>query len=466
MFVDRNTLADLGLIIPTNSGPRAAEWLDCTETPEGGAALLKYLHHPLGEIDAIEGRQRDIRRLAGIRKQISWTALNQAALAVRHYLRSPLVESPESQFRCLLLARGYSDQCASLLAGLGATAALGSQFESLLQLLASSARDRDAGRSQASHDLQDVSDSLSLVVSSPQFAAVRRAATRSGQFATAKLLSLDAPVRQDLRETLERSFDALARLDALCALSALTERPGFTVPEFLRDDSRTVAFDGLFHPELARPVPNDVCLSQECAVMVLTGPNMAGKSTFLRSLGIALVLAHVGAPIPAFAARIKPVDYLLTSLSVQESVRNGESYFLAEVRQMKRIIAQIIEHSFVVALIDEPFRGTNIADAADATDVLLDGLINAASTLAIVATHLVDSATRLSGHGRVQPKYFAASLDPSGIAFDYHLAEGVSSQRLGMLLLEREGVLRMIRSIVLSAANDPFPVEHPLSNPS
>jgi DNA mismatch repair ATPase MutS len=249
------------------------------------------------------------------------------------------------------------------------------------------------------------------------------------------------------RPAIEAAVAAMRLLDALASLGSLVGRSGFAFPEILPPAARQLELRGLFHPQLSHVVPNDVVLDDAASVMVLTGPNMAGKSTFLRALGVAVLLAHVGAPVPAQYARISRCDRLFGVFGVSDSLLRGESYFLAEVRRIGELASALDAGDVTVSLVDEAFRGTNVSDASDATALLVESLRQCGLSFSVVATHLVEVADRHTGSDGVSCACFDAHHDGSAWRLPFRLRNGVSSQRLGMLLLEREGVAATLRRI-------------------
>jgi hypothetical protein len=451
MHVSQATLVDLDILHPGPRGPRLASWIDSTATPEGSAALVGIVLASLGTASAIVERQRDLRTLSKLRSSFPWKRIADALGSVRRYLGSSYIELPPSAARCMAAIRLYPDHCAEVAGGLEALHVLGatvSEFSSLLASRAVGSADEVNRNSELRAFVHVIESFLNLSA----LRALLRFGSRRGMVTRSRMLALDSRFRREARPVIESLLDTMARLDALCALSALVEREGFTFPEITDGTIRTMKLSGLFHPQLSRPVVSNVSLSASQPLMLLTGPNMAGKSTLLRSIGISIVLAHLGAPVPAKGATVTLCDALLVALSVRDDIGRGESYFLAEVRQVKHIINKMAERSAVVALIDEPFKGTNVSDALDATWLLGQGLLHAERSISVLTTHLVEVAERFADDSHVKLACFEAMKAGDGWTFDYELTDGISTQRLGMALLEREGVVRVIESMISQAA--------------
>jgi DNA mismatch repair ATPase MutS len=208
---------------------------------------------------------------------------------------------------------------------------------------------------------------------------------------------------------------------------------------------------GLVHPLLGtRGIPNDLLGLEQARVFFVTGPNMAGKSTFLRALTLAVLLAHMGAGVPATAMATPFFDACVSCGHVVDDVYAGESSFLAEIRRVATLARTIAESDHTFAIMDEPFRGTNVHDATDATLAVLRRLVARADATVVVASHLAEIAPELDGDARVALLHFAAQCERDVPVFDFRLSHGASTQRLGMELLRHEGVLRLLEQGVES----------------
>ena len=227
------------------------------------------------------------------------------------------------------------------------------------------------------------------------------------------------------------------------SLAAATAERGWTYP---RPSSR-LAVEGLCNPFLEPGhggVGNDLRLDDRTRVCVVTGPNMAGKSTFLRAIAVAVLLAHAGCGVPAASMEFAAVATIFSSVQITDDLVAGESFYLAEVRRIRALALALHEHRSMLAVLDEPFRGTNVHDATEASLGVISRLVAHPGALVFVATHLAEVATALRDDPRVQFLCFSADLAADRPVFDYRLREGVSTQRLGMTLLRQERVLELL----------------------
>jgi len=171
---------------------------------------------------------------------------------------------------------------------------------------------------------------------------------------------------------------------------------------------------------------------------------MAGKSTFLKALGIAVLLAHAGCGVPAASMEFPIVRTIFSSVQIVDNLSAGESFYLAEVRRIKSLAVALRDHHSTIAVLDEPFRGTNVHDAAEATLAVISRLVSHPAALVFVASHLAEIVPSIVDDPRVCLLHFSADINAEQPVFDYKLRRGLSTQRLGMTLLKQEGVLDLL----------------------
>ena len=227
------------------------------------------------------------------------------------------------------------------------------------------------------------------------------------------------------------------------SLAAATRDRGWTYPQ----PSTRLVVTGLRHPFLeagGSAVANDLRLEDVTRVCVVTGPNMAGKSTFLRAIAMAVLLAHAGCGVPATALEFPVVATIFSSVQITDDLDAGESFYLAEVRRIRALAEALHEHRSMLAVLDEPFRGTNVHDAAEASLGVVSRLVAHPQALVFVATHVAEVTDGLRDDPRVQFLHFSADVSGDRPIFDYTVRAGVSTQRLGMTLLRQERVLDLL----------------------
>ena len=212
----------------------------------------------------------------------------------------------------------------------------------------------------------------------------------------------------------------------------------------LQEGPLAVHAEGLTHPFVPSPVPNPVALDQNQRVLFLTGPNMAGKTTYLRAIATALYFAHLGMGVPATRFRFTPAQHLFSSISLSDDLHNGVSYFRAEALRAKAVAQAIADGNRVIALLDEPFKGTNVKDALDASRAILERFSTKQDCLFMFSSHLIELSDEITVTQQIDCRYFEADESEGKLRFDYLLRSGVSRQRLGMRVLREEGVFDLL----------------------
>ena len=236
-------------------------------------------------------------------------------------------------------------------------------------------------------------------------------------------------------------------LDAYYSMAMASKNYHFVFPRWLENDTPIFEVTSAIHPLVTNAVDNKLSLSHQSNLLFLTGANMAGKSTFIKTIGIVLYLAHIGIGVPAKKLELTLFDGLITNLTIADNIMKGESYFFNEVQRIKNTIEKIIDGKNYFVLIDELFKGTNIQDAMKCSTAVIEGLQNLRNSLFIISTHLYEISDGLKGFNNIQFSYFETAVQEKELIFHYQLKEGVSQDRLGYLILEREGVVELLKNI-------------------
>ncbi len=237
------------------------------------------------------------------------------------------------------------------------------------------------------------------------------------------------------------------QLDGYRSMALAGHDLAFSFPEILDTDAPVFEAEELYHPLLQKPVSYPVHLYTEKNFLFLTGANMAGKSTFIKAVGVATYLAHLGMAVPAKSLRLCFFDGLLSNIHVVDNIVKGESYFYNEVQRIKNTILKIGDGKKWLVLIDELFKGTNVDDAMRCSTVVIEGLLKIRTSLFILSTHLYEIAGALKTYPNIQFNYFETAIHEGTLVFNYHLKPGVSTDRLGYLILQKEGIMELLASL-------------------
>jgi len=240
-------------------------------------------------------------------------------------------------------------------------------------------------------------------------------------------------------EAMQEWLAAWAEFEALNAVATYAfEHPEDAWPELLADDlAPTFEAEALGHPLLAGSVTNDVSLGKETRFFLISGSNMSGKSTLLRSIGTNAVLAYAGAPVSAKSLRLTRLR-LGASLALTDSLAEGRSKFLAEVERLSAIVAASESHASLF-LVDEIFSGTNSADRRTAAGAVLNRLL-ANAAIGALSTHdlaLTELVTDSNGGINV---HMASPNPDDPLAFDYTLKPGVNTTSNALAIVKMMGL--------------------------
>lgn len=247
--------------------------------------------------------------------------------------------------------------------------------------------------------------------------------------------------KETCREYVTTWFDILGEMESLSSLANIVfEQPEWPFPQF---EENQYFFKGkqLGHPLIHKQqrICNDLKLDQNKRIMIITGSNMSGKSTMLRTIGINLVLAYSGAPVCAKNINCS-LFTVYTSMRQSDNLENHVSTFYAELQRIKNLIDADVKQSKLLFLIDEIFRGTNSKDRHDAAKTVL-AILNQKQALGLITTHDYDLAKIADQDQAFINGHFEEHYKNQTIVFDYLLKSGVSKTSNGMFLLKVAGIV-------------------------
>ena len=235
-------------------------------------------------------------------------------------------------------------------------------------------------------------------------------------------------------------LETVAATEVLCSFANFAyNNPHFVYPTF--NNQYRISFEDVGHPLIAENerITNNITLD-EAHFVILTGSNMSGKSTFLRTLGVNMLLAQVGLPVCAREATIHPLP-LLVSMRLSDSLSDGKSYFFAEINRIEQIMTALKRERCMV-LLDEILRGTNSEDKQYGTIKIIERLLSL-KAIGIVATHDIEVCKTADRYPeQLQNKCFESYIHEGELSFDYKLREGICQNKNATFLMEKLGIIR------------------------
>ena len=406
--------------------------LDYTRTKGGRGALYHRIEHPLTDPQDIRHVQSGIGFL--LEHEVAFPIDEELIRKIKRYLDSSWVIGLKRRgFLRVLESRWvawrYSDFMGYVDEGVSVVMTLLYRVQELL------------GRLQGLNPLGEVGDLVEQLAN--LIAGIAPEAIRTERD-PAVILETDRILRERHRAAVLQVIELSYELDALCSMATASSARGLAFPEIVDDEEFLLEGDGVFHLFLEDPVVNPVKLDSSKSLMFLTGPNMAGKTTYMKAVAVAVVLAQVGMGVPATSFRLAPLQGLFASLTPEDNMRSGLSYFMAEVRRIREIVEGVLRCERSLVLVEEVFKGTNINDSLEASRLVIRGFSRNRTSGFIVSSHLVELAEELKDRESIQFSYFDGTVEDGMADYQYTVRPGVSDQRFGLHLLEQDGVPQLL----------------------
>lgn len=444
MEVDKTTISDLG-ILNTDATLSVFEQLNRTLTIRGKERLRKHFLNPLHTKEEITDTQESIKKI--IQKLPVWptSISNGSILVIEKMYESPIDPIPsnagkwDAYFYKLLHGPDFSllkyslGHCFDFLKGM-------MQIMSLLS------------EDNIPKPLHRILAEVNRVFNNPELKIIEEK-DKSAQLTNPEILRFGHFLLYRFKHHMHSLLQTHAQLDAWYSMALVSQERNFAFPGFTNNKQPYIKAEALYHLLVADAVPYDVEIIKQHNFLFLTGANMAGKSTFIKSVGLAVFLAHTGMAVPAKSMQLSVFDGLLSNINVIDNIVKGESYFFNEVQRIKATINQINDGRNWLILIDELFKGTNIQDAMKCSLTVIEGLLKIQQSIFILSTHLYEIADDLKQYPNINFRYFETSIRNEELYFNYQLRDGVSNDRMGYLILKQQGVIDLINKLKTTSNN-------------
>lgn len=261
-----------------------------------------------------------------------------------------------------------------------------------------------------------------------------------------KFALYDHRLRYTVAESISELMKIIHEIDVFITVSEIGNSRGFVYAHAVDSDFSNIEIQGVYHPCIKGAVANDISLDSNSNVLFLTGANMAGKSTLMKSFGVSLYLAHMGFPIAAKSMRFSVQEGIYTSINVPDDLNMGYSHFYAEVVRVKKIALEVSSGKRLIVMFDELFKGTNVKDAYDATVAVTEAFSKIHRCSFIVSTHIMEAGLSLQAScSNIQFKYLPTIMNESTPVYPYILDDGISNDRHGMMIINNEKIIEIIK---------------------
>lgn len=273
---------------------------------------------------------------------------------------------------------------------------------------------------------------------------------------------------EELNESLhplQACAGGLAELDVLANFAERASNLAYVQPKLV--DEKVIKIDAGRHPVVERLiddpfVPNDVCMDQQREMLVITGPNMGGKSTYMRQSAIITLLAYCGCFVPADSATIGPIDQIFTRMGSADDTAGGRSTFMVEMTETANILNNATKNSLV--LMDEVGRGTSTFDGLSLAWSAAQHLANKVNAFTLFATHYFEMTELAEQHPNVVNVHLKATEHDDRIIFLHNVLDGSASKSYGLQVAQLAGVPQVVVNQAKSKLNQLEQASAPSSN--
>ena len=434
-IIDRQTLEDLEIFERKRDQKSLFKFFDKPTSHGGKEELLKLFQHPLSDRGKIKERQDVIRYMFD--KKLSFTIDRHSLDYIEYYLivgNKPVKLSRlDAWHKAIKYWLRPINEIYIIHRGIEYV------LEFLQELYAIATDDSELNRP-------------SLLAQQYQFIAesIRNSELRRiiGFKSTKKISVMDRErfdytFRYKEYDRLRDILQTVYLLEAFQVAAHVTAELGLVFPEIT--DSKEIEMTGLYHLFVENAVVNDIRYEEEKNIHFITGANMAGKSTFLKAFGIAVFLAHIGFPAPVASMRTGVFNGLFSTINIADNLNKGYSHFYSEVLRVKNVANEINRTKNMVVIFDELFRGTNVKDAYDASLAVISAFAEVKGSIFLVSTHIVEVAEPLRAFKNIRFGYFHTAIKEEMPIYSYQLRDGVTEERLGMLIIKKERIIETIR---------------------
>jgi DNA mismatch repair protein MutS len=286
-------------------------------------------------------------------------------------------------------------------------------------------------------------EAIKQLLASPALAAVLETDIYKA-ISVKTIADYDHLLKNRMAPAIRNILEFIAEVDVNIAVGHVARSKGLTYARALPKEANTFTAIDLKHPCIDNAVGNNMEMRAGSNVIFLTGANMAGKSTWMKSIGISMYLAHIGFPVAARSMEFSVREGIYSSINVADNIALGYSHFYAEVVRVKNAAEATSTGKYLLLMFDELFKGTNVKDAYDGTLAVTEAFSEYTHCLFIVSTHIIEVGAALKGRDNIQFTYMPTVMDGPMPRYTYRLEKGITEDRQGMMIIRNEGILELI----------------------
>jgi DNA mismatch repair protein MutS len=438
MEIDKVTFEDLS-VFSKEEEFSIFHKLNYTRTSGGKDWLFRLLNQPFSDIKRIIETQRIISLITQLEDQWPVSISNGTVMVMQKFYETPIDEIPEHHdfFNSFIYQFFHKSDHSLVRYSIGHFADFIKGMNSMIKLF-----DNDRSPELLRSHLQRAKHLLD----NETLRALNKA-ENNHSYLPLQVVHYGNYIRTRFKSAALELIDIYGKLDAWYSMAIATKNCALVLPIFTESQQPRISARSLYHMLLPNPIAYDVELNHENNFLFLTGANMAGKSTFIKAIGLAVYLAHLGMGVPSQEMHLSLFDGILSNINIEDNISKGESYFFNEVQRVKTTILKINDNRRWLVLIDELFKGTNVQDAMKCSSTVIKGLMKIKNSLFILSTHLYEIGEELKQYPNISFKYFETAVKDDQLDFNYQLKDGISNDRLGYLILKREKVVELLEKL-------------------
>lgn len=436
-ITDQQTLNDLNIF--GQYGEDSIYQLFNRTSTRGGASILEDMfRYPLSDEHEVNKRSSIIQFFASQKCTFPFESSDFDAI-------EPYLNSQDERTRLSVNEQSVASRLTNLIAMDADTQAIHHGIITLARLFIQVKIFINTPEVQNNHPYQSDRDEIEQLLQEPVFETILIRPVKQKWLAK-ELAECDALFRFRERNKVVKLLQYLYHLDVYLSIARMAVEHRFAFPKALPKHSNKISLKGVYHPKVKDAVPNAIEIAEQSNVIFLTGANMAGKSTFMKSLSISLYLAHMGFPVPAAQMEFSVLDGMYTTINLPDDMGMGASHFYAEVLRVKKIAMELKTRNLFV-LFDEMFRGTNVKDACEATIAFTKAFAAKKNSIFIISTHIIEAADPLKEScSNINFIYLPTLMEGNRPVYTYKLEQGITSDRHGMVIIKNEGILEILEA--------------------
>lgn len=435
--LDKQTIKDLEIFVDSRSLNSISGYYNQTKTFGGRMFLFQLMKNPITDIAELRQRSELIRFLSETGFELK---INSGQFEfIEHYQRLNIAPLRNNFVDAFVQNLSYkinpSNNYYIIKSGVQQLIYLFIQLKEKFEEL---------DKTEIPEKLDTIRKYISDIIYKPEFQVLY---SKKLKITNAKLNKLDNHFRKKYKNELSEILKLVYMLDAFTSISKVAKQNNLAFAVYSDSNTQSLFIENFYHPLLNNAVPYSIEISESTNLCFLTGPNMAGKSTFLKSVGLSIYLAHIGFPVPATKMTTTIYHGIVTTINLSDDLNRGYSHFYSEVSRIKETALKLKEKKKLFVIFDELFRGTNVKDAFDASLLIIKSFANISDSTFFISTHITEVAENINNMSNIDFKYFDSKLVDNVPTYDYKLEKGISYERLGLYILKNEKIIEILESI-------------------